>query len=103
MNHASPFVVARVAHERLRRRVAGSSPNETSNRDYSIVKAALDGLWRVAVKFPEGAQAREIIDRLMADAGYFAGLTHTEGFPTAEALSQQYSLLEKALTIEGDT
>ena len=98
MNHASPFAVARVAHERLRRRVAGLRPDEKSTKDYSIIKTTLDGLWRVAVRFPDAAQIRQVIDRLRADAEYVAGLTDTEGFRAADEVSQQYSRLEQAFT-----
>jgi hypothetical protein len=98
MNHTSPFVVARVAHERLRRRVAGARPDEKSTRDYSIIKTTLDGLWRVAVRFPDMAQTRQIIDGLRVDAEYVAGLTDTEGFRTADEVSLQYSRLEQAFT-----
>ena len=103
MNHTSPFVVARVAHERLRRRVAGSPPDEKSNRDYGILKTTLDGLWRVAVHFPNVAHSRQTIDRLSSDAEYVAGLTDTQGFRDADEMSLYYSRLEQALAPKGDT
>jgi hypothetical protein len=103
MNHVSPFAVARVTHERLRRRIAGSRPDERSTRDYNVIKTTLDGLWRVAVRFPDAAQIRQVIDRLRADAEYVAGLTDTEGFPAADEVSRHYSRLELAFTPNGDT
>jgi hypothetical protein len=103
MNHTSPFVVARVAHERLRRRVVHSTPDEKSTRDYGIIKTTLDGLWRVAARFPDTAHTRQIIDGVRADAEYVAGLTDAEGFHTADEVSLQYLHLEQAFTPNGDT
>jgi hypothetical protein len=103
MNHTSPFVVARVAHERLRRRAVHSSSDEKTTRDYGIIKTTLDGLWRVAARFPDTAHIRQIISGLRVDAEYVAGLTDTQGFHATDEVSLQYLRLDQAFTPKAGT
>jgi hypothetical protein len=84
----------RQAHELLRRRAAGTRPDEQCSAAYRTVKSGLDELWTAAQQHLAMQQLQAAIEKLTVDAQYFAGLSDSEGFRDAAEVWQQYAYLE---------
>ena len=101
MNIIESVDAARSAHQRLRARPGGASPDPQSSTAYASFKAALDQLWSAAERHRDTQEIRRALTRLTADAEFCAGLSDAEGFRDAAEVWQQYDYLEQAMASGG--
>jgi hypothetical protein len=101
MNVVESVHAARSAHERLRGRPGGASPDPQSSAAFVSFKAALDQLWSAAERHRDAQEIRRALTRLTADAEFCAGLSDTEGFRNPSEIWQQYDYIEQAMASGG--